>query len=137
VGSSPPGHRLSTDGIKVVVYGFVTPALMAHVRFSLRSVISRAWREVRRCLASAWLKFPAFGSSPVRLCDSVRSDSRGQNSFPIRPDCASEPRKRVFTCNDEDADPSHGIVRLSSLSALPRKQVAIAMSSAFACRKGR
>jgi hypothetical protein len=85
----------------MAVYGFVTPALMAHVRFSLRSVISRAWREVRRCLASAWLKFPA----------SVRFDSRGQNSFPIRPDCASEPRKRLFTCNNEDADPSHGIVR--------------------------
>jgi hypothetical protein len=77
------------------VYGAVTSALMAHIRFSLGSVVSRAWREVRRCLASLGRSFPAFG-------ESVRSDSRDKISSQFVPVAVS-----VFTCNDEEeADPN-------------------------------
>jgi hypothetical protein len=95
VGFSSPGHQPSTDGLEMVVYGVVTLALMAHIRYSLGFRYLLCLASSAKMSSVPLVEVSRFRLYLLALCDSVRSDSHCQNSFPIRPDRASEPRKRL------------------------------------------
>lgn len=88
VGFCSPGLRLSTDGLQTVACGWMTTALMAHIR--ARFVPLLCAPGVRTATISGEVK-----TSLEALRNSARSDSRCQNFLASCAEHASKPGKRL------------------------------------------